>query len=99
MRLPAVRTPFGVPQGVPPKFVFADAAFQNHPHKERPFRAVFLNYLLDSLPAAALQFDDDQIKELHVRTCVARNVKLEDFTDMTVAQLKERAKSNDPRAK
>jgi hypothetical protein len=76
-----------------------DAAFLGHPRKERPFRAVFLNYLLDCLPAAVLQFDGDQIKELHVRTCVARNVKLEDFTDMTVDQLKERAKSNDPRAK
>jgi tetratricopeptide (TPR) repeat protein len=83
----------------PQKELPYDAAFQSHPHKERPFRAVFLNYLLDCLPAAVLQFDGDQIKELHVRTCVARNVKLEDFTDMTVDQLKERGKSNDPRAK
>ena len=60
----------------PEKHLPNDAAFEDHPRKERPFRAVFLNYLLDCLPASVLQFDGDQIKELHVRTCVARNVKL-----------------------
>jgi tetratricopeptide (TPR) repeat protein len=65
----------------------------------KPFRAVFLNYLLDCLPAAVLQIDGDQTKQLCVRTCVARNVKLADYTDMTAKQLQERAKSNDPRAK
>ena len=71
----------------PEKELPFDAMFLDHPRKERPFRAVFLNYLLDCLPAAVLQFDGDQVKELHVRTCVARNVNLEDFTDMTVEQL------------
>ena len=76
-----------------------DVAFVDHPRKDRPFRAVFLNYLLDCLPAAVLQFDGDQVKELHVRTCVARNVKLEDFTDLTVEHLREQAKSSDPRSR
>jgi tetratricopeptide (TPR) repeat protein len=83
----------------PEKDLPHDAAFVSHPRKERPFRAVFLNYLLDCLPAAVLEFDGDQVKELQVRTCVARNVRLEDFTDMTIEQLKERGKSNEPRAK
>ena len=84
---------------MPDKDLPFDVAFLSHPRKERPFRAVFLNYLLDCLPAAVLQFDGDQVKELQVRTCVARNVQLEDFTDMTIDQLKERAKSTDPAAK
>ena len=83
----------------PEKDLPFDVAFADHPRKERPFRAVFLNYLLDCLPASMLQFDGNEVKQLHVRTCVARNVNLEDFTDMTVDQLKERAKSNEPAAK
>jgi hypothetical protein len=37
----------------------------------RPFRAVFLNYLLDCLPAAFLRAKDDEVFQLCVRTCVA----------------------------
>lgn len=80
---------------VPDRDLLHDVMFTNHPRKDRPFRAVFLNYLLDCLPAAVIQLDGDDVKELHVRTCVARNVKLEDFTDMSVEQIKERAKSKD----
>jgi len=83
----------------PEKDLPNDVAFRSHPRKDKPFRAVFLNYLLDCLPVAALQLEDGQVKELHVRTCVARNVKLEDFTDMTVDQLKARAASDDPKGK
>jgi tetratricopeptide (TPR) repeat protein len=36
---------------------------------------------------------------LHVRTCVGRNVTLADYTDLTPQQLRERAKSADPRAR
>jgi tetratricopeptide (TPR) repeat protein len=61
----------------------------------RPLRAVFLNYLLDCLPAAVLEFDGDQVKQLCVRTCVARNVRLQDYTDLTAEALAERAKKND----
>jgi tetratricopeptide (TPR) repeat protein len=64
--------------------------------QDRPFRAVFLNYLLDCLPAAVLEIDGDTVKELCVRTCVARNVRLADFTDMSIEQLRDRAASSDP---
>jgi tetratricopeptide (TPR) repeat protein len=86
--------------------------------KAGPFRAVFLNYLLDCLPAAVLELRSvdtpeslkltneyeqlkarrEEIGQLYVRTCLARNVNLADFTDMTAEQLRERAKSSDPRA-
>jgi tetratricopeptide (TPR) repeat protein len=64
-----------------------------------PIRAVFLNYLLDCLPAAVLRFEGESVKQLCVRTCVARNVRLADYTDLTAEQLRERAKSDDPRAR
>jgi tetratricopeptide (TPR) repeat protein len=82
----------------PERTLPGDVAFHEHPRKDRPFRAVFLNYLLDCLPASVLQFSDGQVKELHVRTCVARNVDLSQFTDMTVEQLKERVKARTPEA-
>src|SRR5437867_1729718 len=66
--------------------------------KGKPLRAVFLNYLLDCLPAAVLEFDGDQTRQLFVRTCVARTVKLEEHTDLTVGQLAERAKGDDARS-
>src|SRR5262249_33760886 len=58
----------------------------------KPLQAVFLNYLLDCLPAASLEVADDQARQLCVRTCVARNVRLRDYTDLTAKQLAERAK-------
>src|SRR5258708_3608338 len=67
--------------------------------KPRPLRAVFLNYLLDCLPAAALQWEGEQVRELHVRTCVGRIVTLADYPDLTPPQLRERGKSADPRAR
>jgi tetratricopeptide (TPR) repeat protein len=67
--------------------------------KDKPFRAVFLNYLLDCLPAAVLDLNGEQTKQLCVRTCIARNVKLADYTDWTAKQLHERAKSKNPRAR
>ena len=59
-------------------------------------RAVFLNYLLDCLPAAVLEFDGDAVRQLCVRTCVARNVRLADYTDLTAEQLRQRAASLSP---
>ncbi len=70
-----------------------DAMYRQH--KGKPLRAVFLNYLLDCLPAAVLEIEGEQAKQLCVRTCVARNVKLEDYTDLTAQQLAQRAKKND----
>jgi tetratricopeptide (TPR) repeat protein len=83
----------------------------------KPFRGVFLNYLLDCLPAAVLEFGESgaqsaereapgsgssalsappsalqPVKQLCVRTCVARNIRLADYTDMSLQQLQERAK-------
>ena len=48
---------------------------------------MFLNYLLDCLPAAVLDLSDDKVEQLCVRTCVARNVKLADYTDMTLSMM------------
>jgi tetratricopeptide (TPR) repeat protein len=81
----------------PEKYLPGDAMFCGH--KGKPLRTVFLNYLLDCLPAAVLHLEGEEVKQLSVRTCVARNVRLEDFTDMTVEMLQERAKSKDPKAK
>ncbi|HYV37229.1 MAG TPA: tetratricopeptide repeat protein [Gemmataceae bacterium] len=79
----------------PAKHLPQDVMFCNHPGK--PLRAVFLNYLLDCLPAAVLEFgeENEPVKQLCVRTCVARNVKLEDYTDLTAEALAHRAKLND----
>ncbi len=80
-----------------PEKLVRDLMFRGKPDK--PLRAVFLNYLLDCLPAAVLELEADKVKQLCVRTCVARNLNLENYTDMRVDALKERAKSLDPLAK
>jgi len=63
----------------------------------KPLRAVFLNYLLDCLPAAVLEVEGESVKQLCVRTCLARGVRLEDHTDLSAQQLAKRATSTDPR--
>src|SRR5262249_33540398 len=40
----------------------------------------------------------EPVKQLCVRTCVARNVKLEDYTDLTAEALADRAKTGDAAA-
>ena len=80
----------------PGETLLQDAMFQGLGNK--PLRAVFLNYLLDCLPAAVLELGGEQVKQLCVRTCVARNVQLEDYTDFTAEKLAERAKINDEAA-
>lgn len=67
--------------------------------ESRPFRAVFLNYLLDSLPATVLKIDGDVVKQLYVKTCLARGVRLSDYTDLSAQDLADRAKSQEPRTK
>ncbi len=81
----------------PDKYLPDDAMFSNRPGK--PLRAVFLNYLLDCLPAAVLELDKEAVRQLYVRTCVARNVQLKGRTDMTLNMLQARAESKDPKAK
>lgn len=71
----------------------------SQPKGEKPLRAVFLNYLLDCLPCSVLKFVDEKPAQLYVRTCVARKVKLADYTDLTVEQLRKRAKANDSRSR
>ncbi len=58
--------------------------------------AVFLNYLLDALPAAVLRIKDGATSELCVRTCLARGVDLARHTGLNVEQLATRAASADP---
>ncbi len=68
----------------------------------RPLRAVFLNYVLDCLPAAHLRIPPaagqttevsktSEVSRLCVRTCLARQVPLEEYTELTAADLLRRA--------
>ena len=52
----------------------------------------------EAMPAAMLRFEDDKVQQLHVRTCVARNVKLKDYTDLTAEQLRKRVAKGDARS-
>jgi tetratricopeptide (TPR) repeat protein len=64
-----------------------------------PFRAVFLNYLLDCLPATVLRFSDTGVGQLFVRTCLARGVDLAQYTKLSAEELSEKARSGDPKEK
>jgi len=75
----------------PAKYLRADLGLGGE--QPRSVRAVFLNYVIDCLPPAVLEVDGDTVKQLCVRTCIARNIKLEKHTDLTLAMLVERAKS------
>jgi tetratricopeptide (TPR) repeat protein len=57
------------------------------------FRAVFLNYVLDCLPAADLKVEDNTIRQLYVRTCLARNIDLAEYTTLSPQDLLRRARS------
>ncbi len=63
----------------------------------RPFRAVFLNYLLDCLPAAVLQVGAAEVMQLCVRTCLARDTPLHEHTSANAEDLARFASSSDPR--
>jgi tetratricopeptide (TPR) repeat protein len=80
----------------PEKTLPQDVMFRGQPGK---LRAVFLNYLLDCLPAAALHLEGELVQQLCVRTCLARNVRLADVTDLSLAALRQRAQSSDPQAR
>jgi len=60
---------------------------------EQPFRAVFLNYLLDCLPAADLKINDAEVRQLCVRTCLARNLYLAEYTRLSPQDLARQARS------
>jgi len=60
----------------------------------RRFRAVFLNYLLDCLPATVLKTDGDTVYQLCVRTCLGRGISLSEHTDLTPDELIQYAGSD-----
>ncbi len=62
----------------------------------RPFHAVFLNYVLDCLPATFLRLDDKEVRQLCVRTCLARGVALQEHTTLTPEEIARLAASPDP---
>jgi tetratricopeptide (TPR) repeat protein len=78
------------------------AALREEPllgEQERPFRAVFLNYLLDCLPATVVRSkgqesqvrgQQEQVRELFVRSCLAPGVYLREHTDMSLEELAEK---------
>jgi tetratricopeptide (TPR) repeat protein len=64
-----------------------------------PYRAVFLNYLLDCLPAAVLEDAPQGPRQLCVRTCLARGLDPERDTPFGLDGLLARAASTDPAAR
>ncbi len=62
---------------------------------DRPFRAVFLNYLLDCLPATVLQVEGG-LRQLCIRTCLSRGVDLKDYTSASIEELVHLAASPHP---
>lgn len=75
----------------PAEYLARDAGLSKQ--SGRPFRAVFLNYILDCLPVAVLQLGDQDVRQLHVRTCLARGVALQKYTDLSVRALAKQAVS------
>ena len=61
-----------------------------------PFRAVFLNYLLDCLPAADLKIKGGEVRQLYVRTCLARNLPMAEYTSLTPQDIARKARSGSP---
>ena len=78
----------------PAKWLPSDPLFAHC--RGRPFQAVFLNYLLDCLPAVVLRIDEDEVRQLCVRTCLARNVDLKQHTDLTATDIARLASGTDP---
>jgi hypothetical protein len=62
----------------------------------RPFHAVILNYLLDCLPAAVLRVEGDEVRQLCVRSCLARGADLSERGELTVEDLARLAASGGP---
>lgn len=66
---------------------------------DRPFRAVFVNYLLDILPCAVINVADGEARQLCVRTSLARTVDLSQHTPLNAEDIARRASSDDPNAR
>lgn len=84
----------------PASAVRADPALNG---QDTPFVAVFLNYLLDCLPATILHSESPSptaseglaLTQLCVRTCLARGVRLREYTEYTPDDLARLAASPD----
>lgn len=63
------------------------------------FRAVFLNYVLDSLPAALLKVDGSSVDQLYLRTYLARCTNLQEHTKLSIAEILQCVSSPDRKAK
>lgn len=64
----------------------------------RPLHAVFLNYVLDSLPASVIRRTESGIEHLCVRTRIAADAALSDYTDLSPERVTELAHDGDPRS-
>lgn len=71
------------------ELVHSDASRPEQAAGEAELHAVFLNYVLDSLPASILRRAEDGVEQLCIRTCLARGVALADYTALSPAQLRE----------
>jgi tetratricopeptide (TPR) repeat protein len=55
------------------------------------FRAVLLNYVLDCLPATVLQINEHDVRELCIKTYLARSVELSDHTTLAIDEIADLA--------
>jgi len=62
----------------------------------RPIRAVFLNYILDCLPATVLEISEQDVRQLYIRSYLARGVELNDYTHMNLDEVVRLANGDDP---
>jgi hypothetical protein len=61
-----------------------------------PFRAVFLNYLVDCLPATVLEFSVAEVRQLCVRTRLARGADPGEVAHLDPEDLPRKIRSDDP---
>ncbi len=59
------------------------------------FRAVFANYLLDSLPFTILSLQGDKVHELRLRTAVADGIDLSQYTTLDEAEITARLQNDE----
>ena len=76
----------------PRPFAIGDPAIPG----EQPFRSVFLNYLLDCLQAVDLKIKGGEVRQLYVRTCLARNLPIGEYTSLTPQDIARKARSGSP---
>ena len=62
-----------------------------------PFHAIILNYLLDTLPAAILRWQESGVSQLYVKTGLARGASLSAFTSLSQDEVIQRVRSGDPK--